>query len=340
LKIGVFGGTFDPVHIGHLRSALETLELLDLDEIWFIPAAFPPHKDQTTFASFEHRLNMLKLATKHLDFFRVLDVEADRPGPSFTIDTIHELRRDAPDGAEFFLMMGLDQFISLKTWKDYKQLPVFSSIVVMERQISEEIDIFQQISEIFPEMIWSEDEAAFVAPGLKSIYPLAVTPLDISSSAIRDMLAVNASISFLTPEPVIEYLLENSLYLPEKTEEEADSGLDIAFEVMELLNKSNAKDVIGLDLRRLSDVTDFFIIAAGRSSRQNQGIADELEAELKKLGIRPRTIEATKESNWILMDYGDWVVHIFQEEAREFYDLEGLWHDAPRLTIARGHKSS
>lgn len=346
MKIGLFGGTFDPVHIGHLRSAVEVRNILDLDEIWFIPAASPPHKQAQTFASFEHRFEMLKLGIKDIDFFKVLDVEAQRPGPSFTIDTINELQKDAPEGTQFFLVIGSDQLMTIETWKDYRQIPSLASIIVMERPmpIQDEADLFEQIPLCFPQMSWDADEAAFVGEDVNAIYPVAVTSLDISSSALREMLNNQTDVSFLTPETVKKYIYQNNLYLPEKTKKKPENNLterqeadvEIAFNVMELLNKSKAKDVIGLDLRGLSDVTDFFIIASGRSARQNQGIADELSVELKKLGIKPRAIEATKENNWILMDYGDWIVHVFQEETRQFYDLEGLWHDAPKLIIAEG----
>ena len=97
MRIGLLGGTLDPIHIGHLRSAEEIREALELDEIWFMPAALPPHKEPSTLTSFAHRLAMVELAVTSTDHFKATAIEDERPGPSYSIDTLKELRQRYKD---------------------------------------------------------------------------------------------------------------------------------------------------------------------------------------------------------------------------------------------------
>lgn len=117
MRIGVFGGTFDPIHVGHLISAEQCREQAELDEVWFVPAARPPHKLDRQTRSFHHRAEMLSLAVAGNAAFRVSDVEKDRPGPSFTVDTLEQLGRERP-GDVFVLLVGSDLLPDLPTWRE------------------------------------------------------------------------------------------------------------------------------------------------------------------------------------------------------------------------------
>ncbi len=119
-RIGLLGGTFDPIHIGHLRAALEARKTLDLDEVCLIPAARPPHKANRRTAISQNRLNMLQSAVKGVDGLTVSDLELHRAGPSYTLDTVTAFLTGADSGATFFLMMGLDAFLEFDTWYRYQ----------------------------------------------------------------------------------------------------------------------------------------------------------------------------------------------------------------------------
>jgi len=115
--------------------------------------------------------------------------------------------------------------------------------------------------------------------------------------------------------------------------EDKGVSLEKSLLVARLMQDKKAQDVVVLDLRELASFTDYFVICTGRSDRQVQAIAEHLEMELRALTFRPTAVEGLGEARWVLMDLGDVVVHIFQKEVREFYDLEGLWSDAPRLDL-------
>src|SRR5690348_1068987 len=132
MRVGIFGGTFDPVHTGHLILAEQGREQGRLDEVWFVPAAHPPHKDEPTLTRFEQRVEMLALALAGNPAFRIDELEKERPGPSYTVDTLDELRRRHP-GHEFLLLIGSDTLLDLPNW--YQPLRVLeqASLLVMAR---------------------------------------------------------------------------------------------------------------------------------------------------------------------------------------------------------------
>ncbi len=196
MKIGIFGGTFDPVHLGHLRVAEEAREGLGLSEVWFIPAGTPPHKRDEPHLPFSLRFELVRLATRDHPAFRVLDLEGKRPGPSYTVQTLTELRGLYPEH-EFFFILGLDAFLEIETWYRYRQLPELAHLVVVSRG-----DL--PLSE-------AECRARELFPG-KKIFFLPVTRLDISSTEIRRRLRAGLSVRYLVPDPVLEALKQFSGY--------------------------------------------------------------------------------------------------------------------------------
>src|SRR5277367_5207562 len=118
MRVGLFGGSFNPVHFGHLRAAEEVREALKLDLVYFVPASSPPHKAEGELAPAEHRLQMVRLATKGNRHFMVSDVEVRRAGQSYTIDTVRHFLTALSGPVELHLIMGADQFAELATWKE------------------------------------------------------------------------------------------------------------------------------------------------------------------------------------------------------------------------------
>jgi nicotinate-nucleotide adenylyltransferase len=207
------GGTFDPVHIGHLRTAEEAIEMLNLDHLLFIPAAYPPHKPGRQILSFAHRFRMLELATLDHPRFRLSDIEQKLPGKSFTAITLRTLHENARRGVELYFLVGLDAFLEIDTWWHYKDLFRLANMVVLRRPGYSE----EQVSEFLSRRVSSSfrvsgDATCFIHPELLPVYYLNNTRLGISSTQIRLLVAQGRSIRYLVPADVMGYIEEEKLY--------------------------------------------------------------------------------------------------------------------------------
>ena len=340
MRIGLFGGTLNPIHFGHLRSAEEVRETMELDEVWFVPAAFPPHKQSETLTPFPDRLAMVELATAPVGHFKVSAIEMERPGPSYSIDTLRELREIHGSKTEFFFIIGSDAFLDIETWKEYSHLTDFASLIIMGRRYGDLERAREVISRAFPEHCVQDKKAIYLVPGKKAIYLNSVTHLAISATDIRRRARTGLSVRFLVPEAVRRYMTENSIYAhPLKLKDKRDrSPESLVREIAAEISENKGEELVVLDMRGRSPLADFFIIAQGRSTRHVQGTANNTRKNLRKKGIRCRGIEGEGKGKWILMDYGDIVVHLFYEPIRGLYDLEGLWSDVPRLTLEKDRR--
>ncbi len=192
LRLGIFGGTFDPIHLGHLLLAEVARRLLQLDELVFVPARVPPHKGEVP-TSPQHRCHMARLATSDNPHFRVSELEIRRDGPSYTIDTLHALRAEGPPGAEHFLLMGADSARDLPSWKDHDVLLEESTVAVLGR---------------------SGIEASDLASGIGKRVRLLDTPrIEISSTDIRRLVRRGESVRYMVTQPVERFIRSEGLYL-------------------------------------------------------------------------------------------------------------------------------
>jgi nicotinate-nucleotide adenylyltransferase len=198
MRVGVFGGTFDPVHLGHLILAEQAREQGRLDQVWFIPAARPPHKDPGTL--FRHRAEMLHLAVAGHPAFRVDELEEARPGPSFTVHTLTELSRQHP-GNQWFLLIGADTLAELHEWYDPVGVVRQAGLMVMGRP-GERI--------LTPEEI---RRALHLSEDLSLQLEVIAAPLiDISSHDLRNRAAQGRSLRYFVPRAVEIYAQEKGLY--------------------------------------------------------------------------------------------------------------------------------
>jgi nicotinate-nucleotide adenylyltransferase len=210
--LGILGGTFDPIHYGHLRPAQEVLRALDLEEVRIIPAANPPHR-RVPSATAEQRLRMAELAVAEFPGFRVDDCELRRGGPSYTVLTLESLREEF--GARpLCLLLGLDAFEGLATWHQWQRLPELAHIVVMTRPRWS-----LPAADVLPS--WTRGRLAHAAGDLArtsagKIYFQTVTPQDISATRIREAIARSEPVDGLLPPAVLAYLRANRIYLNRK----------------------------------------------------------------------------------------------------------------------------
>ncbi len=204
--IGILGGTFDPIHYGHLRSALEVKEFFGLTEIRLIPSAQPPHRKEPA-TSPRMRLQMLELAIENQSGFVADDREIKRTGPSYMVDTLSSLRDEFKD-IPLLLFIGTDTFNQLKTWHQWPLLFSFAHIVVMTRPGFNP----EQLEDCFIERHTDKlTELAHNNAG--KLYFYQVSQLDISATAIREIIAKQQNPGFLLPDTVIAYIRQEQLYL-------------------------------------------------------------------------------------------------------------------------------
>jgi nicotinate-nucleotide adenylyltransferase len=203
--IGVFGGTFDPIHYGHLRSAVEVQDIFGLTEIRFIPGATPPHREQPVVSALM-RLQMLELAIKNQPGLICDTRELEREGYSYTVDTLKSLRREFPR-APLLLFIGSDAFNNLTTWHQWRQLFDYAHIVVMTRPgfKIQELDDFSKVRQ-------TEEIKELAHKTGGKLFFQRITQLDISATAIRTMISEKKNPGFLLPDAVIEYIKQHRLY--------------------------------------------------------------------------------------------------------------------------------
>ena len=199
LKIGIMGGTFDPIHLGHLATAEAVREIFTLDEILFIPAARPPHKLNNRITDEQSRLTMTTLATRSNKFFRVSDMELRRNGLSYTIDTMNELHKNFGRTTELFFIIGADSLADLQKWHAARELVAKCHFIATTRQ---GVDVN-----------FSAVEKFFGKAAVEHIHRVTTPGLEISSTDIRERVRLGRSIKYLVPEAVEDFILREGLYL-------------------------------------------------------------------------------------------------------------------------------
>jgi nicotinate-nucleotide adenylyltransferase len=212
--IGILGGTFDPVHYGHLRLAQEIGELVRLAEVRFIPAGTPPHR-ATPQVSAQQRLEMVRLAAAGNALFTVDDRESKRSGPGYTYDTLVELRQEAGLARPLCLLLGADAFLDLATWHRWHELFTLAHVIVAHRPgfplESWPARMPQPLAREYDARLLRQPLAVHLSPA-GGIATQAIAALDISASMIRESLARGGSPRYLLPDPVLDYIHSNRLY--------------------------------------------------------------------------------------------------------------------------------
>jgi len=211
-RIGILGGTFNPIHYGHLRSAEEIAADLRLERVLFVPSSEAPHKTRVGLAPATHRLAMVRLATAGNPRFRTADLEVKRGGRSYSVDTLRELRRRLGDDAELDFLIGLDAFRQIDSWKEYAEIFSLVDLVVTSRP-PEEISRRATLPPVAVRRDFCYRAGrGWVHRSGHTILFRSVTALDISASDIRSRLARRESIRYLVPPAVERYIARHRLY--------------------------------------------------------------------------------------------------------------------------------
>jgi nicotinate-nucleotide adenylyltransferase len=212
--LGLFGGTFDPIHFGHLRLATELAEAFRLEQVLFLPNGLPYHRGRSAHASDEQRLTMLKLATARDARFGVDERELRRQGPTYTHDTLIELRRERGNEIPLVFLLGSDAFARIDTWHHWTELFDLAHFAVAIRADDQQWQT--RGPGAFPKDVWPRitlNLRELLGSPAGRVMTFSMTPLSISSTAIRALAAEGSSIRYLTPDPVAEYIRSHRLYM-------------------------------------------------------------------------------------------------------------------------------
>jgi nicotinate-nucleotide adenylyltransferase len=214
MNIGILGGTFNPIHLAHLRIAEEARDRCALDRVVFMPAAIPPHKELDGDLSFEHRYAMVRLAVADHPLFEVSDLEMAREGRSYTIHTVETLQRLRP-ADRFTFIIGSDSYRDIASWYRYEEIMAAVDLAVVERPDAPLVDLTAPLPvAIRHQFCYDASSMRLTHRSGFSVSYLAGVPLAISSSAIRALVREGRSLRYLVPPPVEDYLLGQRIYHP------------------------------------------------------------------------------------------------------------------------------
>ena len=215
MKIGIFGGTFDPIHTGHLIVAETVRNFFQLDCVYIIPAKIPPHKLNVQITADQHRLNMVKLASADNPFFKADDIELKRSGYSYSVDTLSQFSEENT----VFLIMGHDNFITIETWHEYEKIFSLCKVIVAIRpgiQTNKINLIAKTLQDAIGQRVFGIDEEIITPVDLPQDWKICVIPipgLEISASEIRYRVSNGQSIKYLVPSSVEDYIINQQLYV-------------------------------------------------------------------------------------------------------------------------------
>lgn len=213
MKLGIFGGTFNPIHIAHLRIAEEARIRFGLDRVIFVPAGTPPHKPLAGDLSFADRFAMVRLAIADNPCFAISDLEGTREGLSYSVDTLRTLHHEFP-GDDLYFIIGGDSFLDIGTWHDFSAIFNLCNIVVLQRPGAVISSLQQSLPvAIAREFCYDDASQSLVHCSGHAVYMHSGILLDISSSEIRELARLHRSIRYLVPDAVEHYIKEHRIYL-------------------------------------------------------------------------------------------------------------------------------
>ena len=335
-KIGIFGGSFSPFHMGHLNSLLTVAGELKLDQIRVIPAYQSPNRPPLQGPTPEERLDLVRLGVSSYEPMLVADDrEIVRGGISYTLDTIQDLRSDFPDD-HLYLIIGADQFEHFDHWKSFSKILEEIDLVVTSRPgVS-----WPENSDDFPPGVRSlitqvEGKKAELSSG-RTINFVKLNDIDVSGSELRRRLRSGETLEGLVPTGVEEMIREKGWF--EDLQKKIENYQSFCMDVGRLLNEKNAINVMGFDLGESNYPGQFALVASGSNTRQTNAIAEFVMKNVRETyGFWPQNIEGQSEGRWVVMDYGALIIHVFYDYVRQEYKLEDLWASATKLAIEDPH---
>ncbi len=329
-RVGVFGGTFNPLHIGHINSMLTVLREASLEKIYVVPSFQSPTKDFVKRPCPEERLEMLKVGLKGYEkTLQVDSQEIQRAGVSYTIDTIENYCKLYPAN-DIFLILGADVFHYFDVWKKNEEILSYVNLIVTSRSRTPLPLHLEGLPKSVQKHIVDFDKRHVMLDTGRFIQFIRLDDIDISSSEVRTKLRMGQKVEKFLNFAVEDYIKENRLYQPPQSQWE--DFYDITKRAAQILNSRKVMQLRVFDLQKTEIPTDYTIISSSTSRKAARSIAEFLIKSLREeLGLSPLTIDGLGEGRWIAVDYGALIVHIFYNYVRSEYQLEELWGEGTEL---------
>ena len=345
--IGIFGGTFDPIHLGHRGAVDQLVESLEFERVYWVLSARPPHKNQVS-SEVEHRYEMLKLALQDQVRYVADDTEIKRADRSYTIDTVESFKRKYPK-ENIVVIIGADSLSALPKWHRYNDLLSAVNWVAMYRP-GYSLKVPSELSSCLV-----ESAAELNNHNSGKIWLFESSNIDVSSTQLRHALSQPKSANqtallseYISPK-VRNYIETYGLYQP-VSEDTADqtnlytrsesSVLDkfmnpdqVKDQVVDALEDVKGQDIKVLDIADVSNFADYMIVASGTSDTHVKALARSASDKLRKAGVKPLNEDGSDVGEWVLVDFGDVVLHVMRPEVRAYYDLEKLWDEDVRKMV-------
>lgn len=336
LKVGLLGGSFNPAHPGHMHAALSALTRLGLDQVWMLVSPQNPLKPVAGMASMDERLASARAISEGHPHLTATAIESAL-GTRYTADTIAVLRRRFPR-IRFVWLMGADNLAQIPRWNQW--LDIFRSlpIAVVDRPLYSRTVLSGKAPRRFaharvpprrlagsPPPAWTFLHIRRHPASASSIRAQAGLSLPSSPTSTVSPVSMENAINQIAPNPQTSGLGSHS-----SGKATSADALDL---VVRTLDEHKAEDIVTIDLKGRTSLCDYMVIATGQSQRQVGAMADHVVERLKTLGVRAST-EGMEGCDWVLIDGGDIIVHLFRPEVRSFYNLEKMWGAPQSVPLA------
>ena len=323
-RVGIFGGTFNPLHMGHINCVTSVHHRMNLDTVAVIPAAQSPRKPPVEGPTDDQRLEMLRRGLEEFSEFVVIDdQELKRGGTSYTIDTIKAYAKKIPQ-ENLYLIVGIDQFEEFDKWKDFEKILTLANLVVVTRPKHNLPFSEEDMPQGLRPLVAAFDRQFIQLTTGRSIEFLRIQDLDVSASDVRKRLRTGRNTDAQMSIGVEEYIREEGLYAP--IGPRIGNYEEFTRFCANALFARKAINVRAFDLKDTDAATEFALIASGTSTRHAVSLAEAVQRAVKEeYNVFPMSVEGTAEGRWVLLDYGSLIVHVFYDFVRQEYRLEDLW---------------
>lgn len=332
VRVGIFGGTFNPFHVGHAQVIQTVKSRAGLNWISVVPAAQSPFKPETEGPSQEERLEMLRLGIQELGANIGIDTqEIKRGGVSYTIDTLNSYAKEIPP-ERLFLIIGLDQFESFDRWKSFEQILEIANLIVVTRPELTTPQTVDELPQGLRPLVTEFEKQLIVLSSGRFVEFVRLTDNAVSASQIRKSLRTGRSVERFLTFPVENYIREKGLYAP--LGPKIGNFKDFSEFCAQALLDKKAINTRLFDLTGIESISEYVVIASGTSTRHTSALAENVVRTVKEeYNILPQRIEGVGEGRWVLLDYGSLIVHVFYDFVRQEYRLEELWGRGKEIPI-------
>ncbi len=329
--VAIYGGTFDPFHMGHTYCIQTILEKTKIEKIFVVPAYQNPLKEFVDGPSPEQRAEMVRVGLQDFENVEIDEQEILRKGKSYTIDTVEKyLEMYGPE--QLHLVVGLDEFYQLHKWHKFEKLLELCNFIVVSRPGNILPFSKEDLPQALRPFVDVLDRSFVALTTGRTVEFLRVKGIDVAATEIRKYLKTNRSVDKFLDMRVEEYIRQHNLY-PLIGPKVGDYKLFTEF-CADRLFARKAVNLRGLNLQKIAAPSDYVIIASGTSKRHAQSLGEWLAREVKnQYGLTPVGIEGMDEGRWVLIDYGQLIVHIFYDYVRLEYNLEHLWKTAEDMKL-------